>query len=573
MELEELVEKQELQDSLTVRGSSGLEDYDVLHGGHIGEGGYEAFDNMTIEDQLAHVCQAFNASQLMAHNLTDQCAPQVHLPKSFMIFVQVFYALVCILGLCGNTLVIYVVLRYSKMQTVTYIYILMLAVADEIFLLGLPFLIVTLSQKSWIFGLPMCKIYMTTTSINQFTSSIFLTVLSADRYIAVCHPISAPKYRTPVIARCVSLTAWAASALLMVPVFMYAATLTRPDGDQTCNIFWPQGDEEDVGILTSNVTETEDPRKQPIVNQQRAFTIYSLILGFAIPLSLILIFYAQVVFKLRTVGPKSNTAANTTAKSTARKKSHAKVTRLVLTVITVYIFCWLPYWINQLSLIFRSNIPPSEDEPPRDDNLVIVVTLLAGCLSYSNSAVNPVLYAFLSENFKKSFMKACTCANRGDANAALHVEHSLFPRKRTLLGRAREKQREKNAARNKLLNQNKDGAANKKMHNNLEPQLDNKKHQNNPDMICIMDSNEKNEAANDMSTGISVSRTSRSCFNSTAGPTGTTTVPASANVSIAQLENTEAEDVSPKIRVINGNLAPPKLMSKSASSSNNSAEK
>ena len=57
--------------------------------------------------------------------------------------------------------------RYSKMQTVTYIYILMLAVADEIFLLGLPFLIVTASQKSWIFGLPMCKIYMTTTSINQ----------------------------------------------------------------------------------------------------------------------------------------------------------------------------------------------------------------------------------------------------------------------------------------------------------------------------------------------------------------------------------------------------------------------
>ena len=82
------------------------------------------------------------------------------------------------------------------------------------------------------------------------------------------------------------------------------------------------------------------------------------ILGFAIPLSLILIFYAQVVFKLRTVGPKSSTAANTTAKSTARKKSHAKVTRLVLTVITVYIFCWLPYWINQLSLIFRSNTPP-----------------------------------------------------------------------------------------------------------------------------------------------------------------------------------------------------------------------
>ena len=113
-------------------------------------------------------------------------------------------------------MVIYVVLRYSKMQTVTYIYILMLALADEIFLIGIPFLIVTSVQGDWIFGMAMCKIYLTTTSINQFTSSIFLTVLSADRYIAVCHPISAPKYRTSIIARCVSLTAWAASALLMV---------------------------------------------------------------------------------------------------------------------------------------------------------------------------------------------------------------------------------------------------------------------------------------------------------------------------------------------------------------------
>jgi hypothetical protein len=34
------------------------------------------------------------------------------------------------------------------------------------------------------------------------------------------------------------------------------------------------------------------------------------------------------------------------------------------------------------------------------------VILLSDCLCYSNSAMNPVLYAFLSDNFKKSFLKA-----------------------------------------------------------------------------------------------------------------------------------------------------------------------
>lgn len=71
------------------------------------------------------------------------------------------------------------------------------------------------------------------------------------------------------------------------------------------------------------------------------FTLYSLILGFAVPLSLILVFYYLVIRKLRTVGPKN--------KSKDKKRSHRKVTRLVLTVITVYIFCWSPYWVRYFS--------------------------------------------------------------------------------------------------------------------------------------------------------------------------------------------------------------------------------
>ena len=73
--------------------------------------------------------------------------------------------------------------------------------ADECFLVGIPFLIVTMFMREWSFGTTMCKIYFTTTSINQITSSLFLMVLSADRYIAVCHPISSPRFRTGLIAK------------------------------------------------------------------------------------------------------------------------------------------------------------------------------------------------------------------------------------------------------------------------------------------------------------------------------------------------------------------------------------
>jgi hypothetical protein len=87
-----------------------------------------------------------------------------------------------------------------------------------------------------------------------------------------------------------------------------------------------------------------------------------------------------------------------TNKSKEKRRSHRKVTRLVLTVVTVYVLCWLPYWISQVSLIFT---PPKASQSP----YIVAIFLLAGCLGYSNSAVNPILYAFLSDNFKKSFMK------------------------------------------------------------------------------------------------------------------------------------------------------------------------
>lgn len=44
--------------------------------------------------------------------------------------------------------------------------------------------------------------------------------------------------------------------------------------------------------------------------------------------------------------------------------------------------------------------------------------------------MNPILYAFLSDNFKKSFLKACTCAAGKDVNATLHNENSVFPRRK-----------------------------------------------------------------------------------------------------------------------------------------------
>jgi len=321
--------------------------------------------------------------------LSDFCSPESRSsvsPLSFyvMIIIQIFYCIICICGLVGNSLVIYVVLRYSKLHTVTNTYILHLAIADECFLLGIPFLIATMSFGQWPFGSTGCKIYFATTSINQITSSLFLMVLSADRYVAVCHPISSPKFRTSLISKIVSLSAWLVSALLMVPVYLYATTITRPDGGQSCNIFWSI-DQPHSGILT----------------EETIFIFYTFSLGFATPLLFILIFYGLLMVQLWSVSPSRS------RRSPSQKRLQGKVTRLVLTVITVYILCWMPHWVTQLLLITSS--------PGEEPDYMFLAVLLSNCLQYSNSAINPILYAFLSDNFKKSFRQACYCYSKNTA--------------------------------------------------------------------------------------------------------------------------------------------------------------
>lgn len=355
-----------------------------------------SYQNVTLNNTQTFAYMDWNNNSMHSIYMNDtvnSSCPSIQMPLGNLISM-ILYAIVCMIGLCGNTLVIYVVLRFSKMQTVTNMYILNLAIADECFLIGIPFLLVTMHLGGWTFGKGMCKIYMVSTSITQFTSSIFLFIMSADRYIAVCHPISSTRYRSPFVSRIVSTCAWTTSALIMLPVMLYANTIEKEENSSrmSCIIEWPHEHEESSGST---------------------FTLYSLILGFAIPLSLILVFYYLVLRKLRTVGPKT--------KSREKKRSHRKVTKLVLTVITVYIMCWLPYWISQVALI---NSPPDTCQ----SRLEVTIFVLVGCLGYSNSAMNPILYAFLSDNFKKSFIKACACAKGSDINAQLQVENSFFSR-------------------------------------------------------------------------------------------------------------------------------------------------
>lgn len=124
-------------------------------------------------------------------------------------------------------------------------------------------------------------------------------------------------------------------------------------------------------------------------NCEMAFTMYSFTIGFALPLTLIAGFYFRVVHRLRKAALPEN--LKSTRRSKNRETTNRRIENLVIGIICTYTVCWLPYWVTQISVSVRQNQSPS----------FYSLVLIGTSLSYTNSALNPILYAFLSDNFKR----------------------------------------------------------------------------------------------------------------------------------------------------------------------------
>uniref|UniRef100_A0A3B5ATE6 Delta-type opioid receptor-like n=1 Tax=Stegastes partitus TaxID=144197 RepID=A0A3B5ATE6_9TELE len=224
--------------------------------------------------------------------------------------ITALYSLICVVGLLGNVLVMYGVVRYTKMKTATNIYIFNLALADALATSTLPFQSAKYLMNTWPFGELLCKVVMAIDYYNMFTSIFTLTMMSVDRYIAVCHPVKALDFRTPTKAKLINVCIWILSSAVGVPVMIMA--VTRVTRNTACGLRFPKPD-----------------------------------------------WYWDTVTK-----------------------------------ICVFIFAFVVPVLTMVN-IDHKNL------------LVVACWHLCIALGYTNSSLNPVLYAFLDENFKRCFRDFC----------------------------------------------------------------------------------------------------------------------------------------------------------------------
>lgn len=114
------------------------------------------------------------------------------------------------------------------------------------------------------------------------------------------------------------------------------------------------------------------------------------IFGFVIPIFIISVCYSLMIMRLKSVRLLSG--------SRDKDRNLRRITRMVLIVVAVFIICWTPIHIFLLvdSVV---NVP--------NTSAVSAGYYFSVALGYTNSSLNPILYAFLDENFKRCFKNFC----------------------------------------------------------------------------------------------------------------------------------------------------------------------
>lgn len=273
------------------------------------------------------------------------------------------YSVTCLLGLLGNGLVIGIVIFKMK-KSVSTIWFLNLAVADFLFNVFLPLTIsYTALGYNWVFGKGMCKVNSFLLILNMYTSVFSLATISIDRCISVVFPVWSQNHRNPKIAYLSCPLIWILGILMSSPALFFRDTVTLLyTGKVLCfnNYYLPDspGDDRlhDMRHLTVNVTR--------------------FLAGFVMPMAIITACYMIIIIRLRR---------NRLAKS-------KRPLRIIIAIIMTFFLCWCPYHIFHLLETQHHSVAA----PVLEIGLPVVTAL-----AVSNSCMNPILYVFMGQDFKK----------------------------------------------------------------------------------------------------------------------------------------------------------------------------
>ncbi|XP_073685310.1 trace amine-associated receptor 13c-like [Garra rufa] len=283
--------------------------------------------------------------------------------------MYVFFSVLSAWTVFLNLLVIISISHFKKLHTPTNLIILSLAVADLfVGLIVMPIQAITLIETCWYFGNTFCGLYSMFIAMLLSVSLSNLVLIAVDRYVAVCHPLLYPQKITmtkTLISICLS---WVCST-----TYNIAFVITNGYFDISRRTALCYGE---CSIMMGF-----------------AWSVIDLIMCFIFPCILIITLYLRIFYVVHQQVKVINTLMKgdkSVNEGSVRRKSESKAALTLGIIVTVYLLCWIPYYICSLSVIAST-----------------VINLLTWVV-YMNSGLNPMVYALFYPWFKKTIKHILT---------------------------------------------------------------------------------------------------------------------------------------------------------------------
>lgn len=195
------------------------------------------------------------------------------IPQWQAISVTIILSFIIILTIIGNVLVILSVFTYKPLRIVQNFFIVSLAVADlTVAILVLPFNVANMMIGRWIFGIHLCKMWLTSDVLCCTSSILNLCAIALDRYWAITDPINYAQKRT--VERVL---------MLIGGVWILSLVISSPP-----LIGW------------NDWPEVFDSQKHPCtLNSNPGYRVYSALGSFFIPLIIMTIVYIEIYIATR----------------------------------------------------------------------------------------------------------------------------------------------------------------------------------------------------------------------------------------------------------------------------------
>ncbi|NWY51165.1 SUCR1 protein, partial [Chionis minor] len=283
-------------------------------------------------------------------------------------YLSTMYSLEFIIGFIGNTIAVFGYIFCLRNWKSGNIYLFNLSLSDLLFLCTLPILVNSYSSDQWTNKSILCHSNRFLLHANLYSSILFLTFISIDRYMLIKYPFREHFLQKKKMAFIVSVTIWIGVILELLPLMYFLEPISSAN-NYKCLDYASSG----------------DPEKSLI------YSMFLTVFGFLIPLVIMCCFYVKMVLFLKS-------------RSEHVSSLLALEKPLTLVVLTVVIFSLLftPYHIMR-NVRLASRIP-ALNVPVCTQHIINTIYIITRPIAFLNSAINPVFYFLMGDHFRDMLM-------------------------------------------------------------------------------------------------------------------------------------------------------------------------